>query len=262
MHPVSDPSVAGWITEAIHPFAQDVGSVIPEGFDAYLRVLHPAGMDHGVNWRPVRWRDIATANGKEFHPEMQFEFLVPDDCFGQAKNWRHGQEGLWEWPPSDGDIPDDVAAMLADVLGGFTGIPEHCYFAYWEGWGDPVDLVPTRVGEKAPEPEPRDYAGTPRGERAGAAHFTIPGRGYYLFEGPIVDVTTDWTSDDPGHFPSMWWPADRSWCVASEIDFDTTYVGGPAGITEAILGHPGLEAVRTLSSHGIGLASDRINGPK
>lgn len=26
--------------------------------------------------------------------------------------------------------------------------------------------------------------------------------------------------------PSLWWPDDRTWCVATEIDFRWTYVGG------------------------------------
>ncbi len=32
----------------------------------------------------------------------------------------------------------------------------------------------------------------------------------------------------------MWWPNDRSWFVASEIDFYWTYVGGPEELIESI----------------------------
>jgi len=35
-------SPARWIKDRLHPFAQDTGSVIPEGFEAYARVFHPA----------------------------------------------------------------------------------------------------------------------------------------------------------------------------------------------------------------------------
>jgi hypothetical protein len=262
VQPVEDPTVAQWITDSIHGFAQDVGSMIPEGFDAYLRVLHPAGKREGSEWLPVTWREIATANGKEFHPEMQFEFLVPDGCFDDARNQRHAQEGLWDSGPDIGELPEEVAVALVEILQRCTGTPEHCYFAYWEGWGDPIELMATRIGERLPAPEPSadDFAGTPRAGRDRAAKFSIPGRAYYLFEGPLTDVATGWTGPMSA-FPSLWWPADRSWCVATEIDFDTTFVAGPTGISDAILGHPRLEAIPALPSHRIGHKADRINGP-
>jgi hypothetical protein len=42
---------------------------------------------------------------------------------------------------------------------------------------------------------------------------------------------------------NLWWPADRAWCVASEIDLAWTYVGGPAGLIERILGDERIEAI-------------------
>ncbi|HET7482883.1 MAG TPA: hypothetical protein VFK89_08490 [Actinomycetota bacterium] len=261
MRAVTDPSVADWVVNAIHPFAQDVGSVIPDTFQAYLRVLHPAEKRDGSSSTPVTWRQIAEANGKQFHPEMQFEFLVPDDCFDGALNCRRSQEGLWDEPPELGEIPGDIARALAELLRGFTGTPESCYFAYWEGWGDPVESVATKIGETPPEPAPLDFAGSPRAERDRAAKFLIPGRGFYLYEGAITEATTSWMGD-LGNRPSLWWPADRSWCVATEIDFVCTYVAGPEGIAEALVNDPRIEAVPTAPTDGIGRAADRINGPK
>lgn len=63
MKPVTDASIADWLVDAMHPFAQDVGSVIPPGFEAYARVFHPAGKGD-EDWEAVRWTDIARANGK------------------------------------------------------------------------------------------------------------------------------------------------------------------------------------------------------
>lgn len=37
-----DLSPADWIIDRIHDFGVNVGSVIPEGFDAYARIFHPA----------------------------------------------------------------------------------------------------------------------------------------------------------------------------------------------------------------------------
>ena len=45
-----------------------------------------------------------------------------------------------------------------------------------------------------------------------------------------------------GHSPNLWWPDDRAWCVATEIDLAWTYVGGPAALISDALANPGLEA--------------------
>lgn len=43
----------------------------------------------------------------------------------------------------------------------------------------------------------------------------------------------------------IWWPADRSWVVATEIDYEWTFVAGSDALVEAVLAHPDLEALRT-----------------
>jgi hypothetical protein len=44
------------------------------------------------------------------------------------------------------------------------------------------------------------------------------------------------------HSPNLWWPDDRAWCVATEIDLAWTYVGGPAALISDVLANPRLEA--------------------
>lgn len=44
------------------------------------------------------------------------------------------------------------------------------------------------------------------------------------------------------HAPNLIWPADRSWLVASEVDFDSTLVGGNAELIDTIVESPKLEA--------------------
>jgi hypothetical protein len=48
--------------------------------------------------------------------------------------------------------------------------------------------------------------------------------------------------------PNLWWPDDRSWCVATEVDFSWTYVGGSHALIERVLADPALEARPTQSS--------------
>lgn len=60
------------------------------------------------------------------------------------------------------------------------------------------------------------------------ATFRLPGRTYHLFTGELRDalrigrwVTAQWFV---GQSPSLMWPAEHSWLVATEIDFDSTLV--------------------------------------
>jgi hypothetical protein len=43
--------------------------------------------------------------------------------------------------------------------------------------------------------------------------------------------------------PNLWWPVDHTWCVASEIDFPWTYVGGSSELIERLLADERLETV-------------------
>jgi hypothetical protein len=61
--------------------------------------------------------------------------------------------------------------------------------------------------------------------------------------------------------PSIWWPDDRAWCVASEIDLPYTYVGGSTELIGKILQHAALEALPSDLSEGITFDSDKVNAP-
>jgi hypothetical protein len=59
--------------------------------------------------------------------------------------------------------------------------------------------------------------------------------------------------------PNLWWPDDHAWCVASEIDFPYTYVGGSQELIDAILEDPAIESLRATDRDGISYSSDKIN---
>ncbi|MFQ5555223.1 MAG: hypothetical protein ACE5GC_07640 [Acidimicrobiia bacterium] len=64
-----DLSPADWLVERLHDFAVDVGSVVPEGYEAFLRLFHPAGKRTGDTEVPVRWAEVAAATGTTMHRE-------------------------------------------------------------------------------------------------------------------------------------------------------------------------------------------------
>lgn len=220
---VTDLTPALWIRGRLHPFAQDVGSIVPEGFEDYARVFHPARAADG---RAVTWRAIAEANGGTVHAEMQFGNI--------AGTWRESaQPDVWTHTPHAGSLTPQLASDLVEVLRAHTRTAQQCFFAVWEGWGgfDP---------------------GTPR--------FEHPNRRYFLAAGSLDDAKSTVLRDRWMYqSASMWWPDDRSWFVATEVDFEYTYIGGTPNAIDAVLAHAQIEALRVRLSDGITIASDRLN---
>ena len=60
--------------------------------------------------------------------------------------------------------------------------------------------------------------------------------------------------------PNLIWPADQSWLVVSEVDFDSTLVGGSAALIEAIVASPKLEAWQVDPTTSLAEGADKING--
>src|SRR5919106_3747733 len=101
LRPAVNVEPAIWLIERMHPIAQDVGSVVPEGFDEYVRIFHPAGRrGAGGETVPVTWAEIAQANGRTVHPEMQFGNLVGMQPY--TLNYSRGQQSVWEFEPDEG----------------------------------------------------------------------------------------------------------------------------------------------------------------
>ena len=221
----SDVSPGRWIKDRLHPFAaHDAGSVIPEGFEAYARVFHPALNDDN----PVTWHEIAEANGRTVHPEMQFGNI--------AGTWsrRSPRPDLWTSAPREGTLTLGLARALIAVLRSHTTTPDRCWFAVWEGWGG---LAP------------------------GTSRFEHPNRRYFLAEGAVEDAASSVFEPGPFQSASMWWPDDRAWFVSTEVDLAYTYMAGRRACIGEVLAHPGIEALRARPTDGITYASDALNPP-
>ena len=252
---VDDLTPARWIAERLHPFAQDAGAIVPPGFKAYARIFHPAIRHVGDVGLPVTWRDIAAANLRAYHPEMQFGALV---ALVGTPTAPRAQPGLFDDWPRTGTLRLEDARALVDVLARHTTTPERCWFAAWEGFGSLEDgsmVMLTIDGGRPVHPPPELYR-----ERPKQPTFQLPGRGYYLAKGPVTAaLETVYGMKLSYQSASLWWPHDRAWCVATEIDLDSTYVGGTKECIAAVLSSPDLEALPAQLSDGISYASDPIN---
>ena len=233
---------ADWIGERLRPPVDFcVGSIVPEGFPAYARVLHPASARHD---QLVRWRDVAAWSGRTLHPASEFDAIaIPEIKPEEPMPWSQG--------PRTGTLdPDDARALIA-ILERHTATPETCWFCIWAGYGwshGSAVMLARSGGPPEPEPEPLPDS-VPRHVRDGPL-VDLPWREYFLYTGPIGHALAFVPKER--QTPNLFWPSDRTWCVASEIDLPWTYVGGSEALVGEILSSPDIEALPTNTSirHG------------
>jgi hypothetical protein len=229
-----DVAAADWLRAGLRGFdSHVVASVVPDGFPAYLRILHPA---HGVDDQQVTWAGVAAWSGRTMHRLAQFDAVarpLPTTRV-EAPPW-DGQS------PKSGNLPVDHLRILCGVLAQHTSTPESCWFCLWEGWGFTDEV------------------------RAGRL-VRLPHRNYLLFEGPLNAVSelqepfgySVGTAFHP-QSPNLFWPQDQAWCVASEIDLFCTLVAGSAALADDMLAESRLEVWRVDPGDPVTYDSDQIN---
>lgn len=219
------PDEVTWVGEGLHRWGLDAGSVIRPGFAAYARVFHPIETSDG---RRRRWSEVAHEHRRVAHPEMQFHLIATPA--GQAPvNFEHSDAGEVRW----GSLPVPERRALLEILARYTLSPT-CWIAVWEGWGCLDD----------PGVE---------------ARLRLPNRHYLVAEDP-PDLAISSVCAPPGdQSASLWWPKDRTWLVATEIDLAWTYVGGPGALIDELVSSQVLEAVEIGLHHRPQADSDDLN---
>jgi hypothetical protein len=180
--------------------------------------------------KPVRWSEVASWTGTTVHPLMQFHRIAKLPAFPGHRRPN------WGAVPSEGELPSAEGERLVAILRAHTATPDRCYLGLWEGYG---------VAEL------NAFAGLPR--------LMLTQRAYFLFLGP-VDAVMSLTVGDFRHAPNLWWPEDRAWCVATDIDLSETYVAASAACVKELTSDPGLEAYAVPLDGRIDVDGDLING--
>lgn len=91
-----------------------------------------------------------------------------------------------------------------------------------------------------------------------SAYFSLPFP--VLEEGLPVASAHLWASAEV-RSPNHSWPTDRSWFVATEVDYDSTIVGGSRRLISELLTDPTLEAFPICLDDSLQSDSDRQNPP-
>lgn len=271
---MADLSAAAWIEERLanwpDPFIFPVGCAIPKGFASYARIFHPIRRRGEGREVPQRWADFAAERGKIAHVGMQFESLIG------TVDWQ--REPWGSMSPEWGGLPEEQCRSLSEILRPFTAVPDTCWFCLWDGYGhrywvdDRVwtklpsrrdrraDLSPASAAREAEREERLAQVPRVRTLWGGRAPDRFPGREYLLFRGTLEAVIG--FHFDPRSFqsPNLWWPEDRSWCVATEVDGFTSFVGGTEPAIDAILHAASLEVLAMDPAQRFDISSDTVNG--
>jgi hypothetical protein len=226
--PQTDLSPGAWVAAATagEPWLT-VAALLPRGFAATARVFHPAYRYDGDDDVEVTWREIAEENRTTPHPLMQW----PGITGGWEYCAEESQPPVWDRAPDEGHLPTELAARLAAVLRRHTTAPDDCWFGIWVGG---VVL-------------------------ADAPALALPNREHWLVRGPVELAAANLAAEPAEQSAHLWWPADHAWCVATDIDLMSTYVGGSAACIAELLATPGIEAAPVTPDDGVDFASDMLN---
>ena len=69
---------AAWVAERLGDFGAGVTSVVPGGFAAYARILHPAEVPRNGYGRLVRWAEVASWSGMPLSAGRSLSVRVGD----------------------------------------------------------------------------------------------------------------------------------------------------------------------------------------
>ncbi|MBV9950521.1 MAG: hypothetical protein JO291_01120 [Acidimicrobiia bacterium] len=189
LRPADGAASAEWIGEALRGPDGTVGGLVPDRYPAILRVHAP-------------------------EPALE--------------EWWAEYRALYE--------------LVASIGERHTSTPDRAWFGVWEGhgfdnttthiawWDPPPDegARRARLAEQARlrEEDQRRNAAI-RAALAELPRFDRPNRTYFLLEGPVAGVSR---LHDPGlrdwRNPDLFWPDDRRWFVATDVDFWSLYIGG------------------------------------
>lgn len=165
-------------------------------------------------------------------------------------------QGQSENDVDDDDIPESEAVLVRgvlDVLARHTATPDDCFFCLWEGWGsaihggDGLRLANFDTGTvtRGPVMSPAFEQSVLDGPKV-----AILDRNYYLFHGPLTDFgdfgAADYLPDMPRTDmpnPALVWPADRSWCLANDVDPHWAGIGASTAAIDELL-ETGLDITR------------------
>ena len=115
--------------------------------------------------------------------------------------------------------------ILAEILRDWTTTPQRCWFCVWDGygWDGGVLCLAASDGAAAAEPSSGRRPDPVPADVRGGSRVELPNRDYLLYCGPVEAALATVGLGGEHHVANLWWPQDRAWFVATEIDLAWTY---------------------------------------
>jgi hypothetical protein len=120
-----------------------------------------------------------------------------------------------------GSLPRSQFRDLLQILAGYSCTPDRVFCCLWDGYG--------WLGRTAEDP-------------VACVRWGRAFRRYYLYQAHI-EYLIDFRCGPQGQSPNFWWPADRAWVVATEVDLSDTFVGSDMTAIQHLLKSTGASAV-------------------
>lgn len=239
-----------------------------------------AAAGHEIDTESVTWRQVADALGSRFDALDSWGSLsaVPGhDDLRDGAGWRYQD-------PDEGTLDPGVLTAVARALTAHTETPDDGFAAVWDGWGGLVGARAAPSGVSAVYSEsgiPEHHAvlrasfkdafnaplrkagwrpGVLSDEISRGPRLDLPTRSHVLFRAAPTawaddgwPETVPWNEPDAPwlHSPSLIWPDDRAWVVVTEVDADSTIVGGTAALIRALEAADGVEASEVPEGAGL-----------
>ena len=214
--------------ERLAPFnAGCVGSLVPKEFQRYARIFHPAWrVDRGQRIA-LRWADMAEYTEATPHALMQWNSISAPTMRGAEVE-----------PPYEGTLPRAVSQPLRDILERHSAGAD-CWLGVWAGLGG------------------RSEKGAPVTATIDTGH-----REWALYRAPLSMIDTPLyagSGRSPRQTANLIWCEDPGWWIHTEIDLNTTYIGGDEQLIQAVLESAALEAWPVSADDDITIHADTVN---
>ncbi|GAA1997564.1 hypothetical protein [Microbacterium ulmi] len=265
-------------------------------WDAF-QARDPEIVDERVSWATTAVAMGTTMHtGAQWHRLVAPGRIVEnEDGPRDAAGWRYGDPEQGDLAPdlvavvaghlaAHTTTPDDGRVALWEGFGALVGFfgesPSRVFFQIGAPESGELAHHNTMLGRSFRDRlnnvfrKPQWQDGILSREISEGPRLQLPGRDYLLFRGGVSELADpgwvlrmpwrDRIAEEHGfppaaHSPSLVWPADRSWVLVTEVDYDSTIVGGRPELIRALCSDPRLEALPVREGTALTWDADDVN---
>lgn len=212
-----------------------------------------------------------------------------------AAGWRYGTPDLGDLPAdlvavvaghaaAHTTTPDDGCVAVWEGFGGLVGFmgpaPSRTFYQFTSTPSEEVNAHNEMLSRSVRDPYDKGFRkdtwqdGMLDRAISEGPRLRLLNRAHVLFRGGVIELARpDWFLDVPwrdreaeehgfppsAHAPTLVWPDDHAWVISTEVDYDSTIVGGSADLVRALRADPRLEAIPIREDTALTWDADEVN---